>query len=233
MALPKIDLPMYEMELPSTKEKIKFRPFTVKEEKILLVAQEAGDNMQQITAVKQVVNNCLVNYEVSDMAMFDLEYVMLVLRARSVDNAIMFGVTDPDTGEQISLEMDIDNIKVTRDEEHTNQVKINDDYTLFLRYPTIDEFISIAGMNQDDPLVSYYVLTSCLDKVASDDEVHYFKDYTQEEIDSFMENVSAGTTKGIQKFFQTMPKIRHEIGYTTKECETRKFTAEGLNSFFS
>ena len=101
MALPKIDIPIFEMELPSTKKKIKYRPFTVKEEKILLVAQEANDPMQEIMAARQVVSNCIIDEDISKFAMFDLEYVLLVLRSRSVDNTITFQIKDPDTEETI------------------------------------------------------------------------------------------------------------------------------------
>lgn len=232
MALPKIDLPIYEAILPSTGETVKYRPFTVKEEKILLVAQESQEAMQQITAVKQVVNNCLIGVDSSDLPMFDLEYIMLLLRARSVDNSIKFNVTDPDTMQEVELELDIDKVIVTKAEGHTNEVKINDDYTLFLKYPTIDEFIKITSFEENDPLASYFVMVSCLNSVASEDEVHEFKNYSQKEIDDFMENVSGDVVKGIQKFFETMPKLRHEMTYTNSNGDEKTFVLEGIRSFF-
>lgn len=231
--LPKIDLPIYEAVLPSTGEKIKYRPFTVKEEKILLVAQESDDAMQQIMAVKQVVNNCLIDVDSSELPMFDLEYVMLLLRARSVDNTIKFNIKDPDTEEDLQLELDIDGVKISRVEGHTNQIKINDDYTLFLKYPSIDEFIKITSFSNADPLASYFIMVSCLDKVASEDEVFEFKNYTQKEIDSFMEDISSDVVKGIQKFFETMPKLRHEMKYKNKEGKEKTFVIEGIRSFFT
>ena len=132
MGLPKIDLPLFEAELPSTGKKFKYRPFTVKEEKILLVAQESNETSQEILSVKQVVNNCLIDMDIEDLSMFDLEYVMLLLRARSVDNEIKFSVKDPDTDENIELVLDVEEVKLTKDEAHTNQVKINDTYTCLL-----------------------------------------------------------------------------------------------------
>ena len=232
MALPKIDLPLFEMTLPSTGEKIKYRPFTVKEEKILLVAQEAKDPEQEILASKQVVNNCLLDKNVSELAMFDLEYVLILLKSKSVDNTIGFAIKDPDTQETIKLELDIENIKLKKDENHSNEIKINDDYVLYLKYPTIDEYVRIVKMDPNDPLVSYFLMTSCLDKIASDDEVYYFKDYTSEEVDSFMESLSSNVVKGIQTFFETMPKLRHEMKYTNKEGKEKTFVIEGLRSFF-
>ena len=209
MALPKIDLPIFELTLPSSGEKIKYRPFTVKEEKILLVAQESKDQTQEVLATKQVVNNCLIDKDVSDLAMFDLEYILLTLRSRSVDNTITFNVIDPETKENVSLTLDLDSVSLLRDDAHSNEVAINGDYKLFLKYPTIDQYVAISSIDVNDPLVNYYIMISCLDYVASEDEVHYFKDHTKEEVDSFMEDVSGEVLKKIQNFFETMPRLRH------------------------
>jgi len=232
MALPKIDLPIFEATLPSSGEKIKYRTYTVKEEKILLVAQESKDPSQEIMAMKQVVNNCLIDRDVSDLAMFDLEYMHLVLRSKSVDNNISFTVSDPDTEEKVQLTLDIDNVKVTTNEDHTNEIRLNDDYILFLRYPTIDAFVKIIEMSPADPLVNYFIMINCLDKIASDDEIFYFKDYTEEDIDAFMENLSGGVIAQIQKFFETMPRLRHEMKYTNKNGDEKTFVIEGMRSFF-
>lgn len=127
MALPKIDLPIMELTLPSSGEKVKYRPFTVKEEKILLIGQASEDPLQEMLAAKQVINNCLIDVDVSELAVFDLEYVLLVLRARSVNNIIEFNIKDSDTEEQITLTLDIDNVSLTTSEEHSKEVKINDE----------------------------------------------------------------------------------------------------------
>ena len=233
MALPKITLPIMELTLPSTGEKIKYRPFTVKEEKILLVAQESGDPTQEILAAKQIVNNCLIDKNVADMPMFDLEYILLVLRSTSVNNLISFKLRDPDTDEEVPIELDINQITVKRFEGHTNEVRINDDYVLFLKYPTIEEFVKLTTMDAQDPLTDYFMLCSCIDKVASDDEVHEFKDYKQEDIDAFMDSLSGEVIKNISKFFETMPRLRHEIKYTNKNDTEKTFVVEGMRSFFS
>jgi hypothetical protein len=232
MALPKIDLPIFEMTLPSTGEKIKYRPFTVKEEKILLVAKESNDAAQEILASKQVVNNCLINKNVSELAMFDLEYVLIVLRSKSVDNNITFSIKDPDTEEIVKLEIDIDAVKINTSKEHSKKIKINDEFTLFLKYPTIDEFIKIIEFDPKDPLVNYFVMISCLDKLASEDEVFHFVDYAQEEIDQFMEGLSGQVIKSIETFFNTTPKLRHEMKYKNKNGDEKTFVIEGLRSFF-
>ena len=199
MALPKIDLPISELELPSTKEKVRYRPFTVKEEKILLVAQESGDPEQELLAARQIVNNCLIDIDISTLAMFDLEYILLLLRARSVDNSVMFEIKDPDTGESVQLELNIDEVQVTRNQSHTNQISVNEDYILYLKYPTIDEFAQIIKMDPKDPLVNYYIMVSCLDKIASEDELHMFSEYTQEETDEFMEGMPGEVIEGIAR----------------------------------
>lgn len=232
MALPKIDLPIFEMNLPSSGETIKYRPFTVKEEKILLIAQEAKDPTQEVMAVKQIVNNCLPDIEVDDLAMFDLEYIMLVLRSRSVDNTIDFSVIDPDTEENVKLTLDIEDVIVKTTDGHTNEIRLNDEFMLYLKYPSINEFIKIMKLDSADPLVNYFMMISCLDKIASEDEVHFFKDYSDEDTDAFVENFSSQVVKGIQEFFETMPKLRHEIKYTNKNKDEKTFVVEGMRSFF-
>lgn len=233
MGLPKLDLPIFEGVLPSSGETFKYRPFTVKEEKILLVAQESSETSQEVLAVKQIVNNCLLDKDIEELAMFDLEYIMLMLRARSVDNEIKFVVKDPDTEESVELTLDVDEVKLNTPADHTNQVKINDVYTLFLKYPTIDDYIKTQQMDQNDPLINYLMMIGCLDKLASDDEVHNFKDYTDEEVDAFVESFSGDVVKGIQKFFETVPKLRHELKYKNKDGADKTFVIEGMKSFFS
>lgn len=232
LGLPKIDLPISELTLPSTGEKVKYRPFTVKEEKILLVAQEADDGDAELIAAKQVINNCLINKDVSELAIFDLEYILMILRSRSVNNIIEFTVVDPETKEQVNLSVDIDEVQVIRHEGHTNKIRVNDQFFLFLKYPTIDEFIRITELASDDPLASYFILLSCLDQLSSEDESYSFKDYSQEEIDEFMDNMTGDVVTGVENFFATMPKLRHECKYTNANGVERTFVLEGMRSFF-
>lgn len=233
MSLPKIDLPIFELKLPSTGRKIKYRPFTVKEEKILLVAQESNDREQELIAAKQVVQNCLVKTDVSKLAMFDLEYVMMVIRAKSVDNQIKFSVQDPDTEERVELEINIDKVSIVKDKDHSKKVKINEEFTLFLKYPTIDEFQKIIMMDPNDPLANYHIMTSCLDQLASENDTYSFKDYSQDDIDEFMNNMTGEVMQSIQNFFETMPKLRHEMKYTNSNGDEKTFVIEGIRSFFA
>lgn len=232
MPLPKIDMPTFEMELPSSGKKIRYRPFTVKEEKILLIAQE-GDNLKEsIEAVKQVVNNCLINDTIEKFAMFDLEYILLLLRSKSVDNNIKFAIKDPDTEESVQLELNLDDVKVTTVEDHTNMVKINDTYVMFLKYPTIEQFIEFVEGDQSDPLVTYNIMVSCLDKLASEDEVYKFSDFSREDIDKFMDDLNGDVLIQVKKFFDTMPKLRHEMKYKNSNGDEKTFVLEGMQSFF-
>lgn len=232
MGLPKIDLPIFEGVLPSSGETFKYRQYTVKEEKILLVAQESKSSNAEILAMKQVVNNCLLDREIEDLAMFDLEYIHLVLRSKSVDNTMNFGITDPDTEEKVELKLDVENVKMNTTEGHSKEVRINDEYVLFLKYPSIDAFVKITELDSKDPLVNYFVMISCLDKIASEDEVFYFKDYTEEQIEEFMNDLNSQVISSIQQFFETMPRLRHELKYKNKDGVEKTFVIEGMRTFF-
>ena len=232
MALPKIELPIFELELPSTGEAVKYRPFTVKEEKILLVAQESDDAQQELMAVKQVVNNCLVDKKVEELAMFDLEYILLILRSKSVDNVIEFQITDPETDKIVELKLDIESVTLTTPDNNRTEVKINDEYTLYLKYPTIDEYAKILVMDTQDPLINYVLMVACMDKVASEDEVSHFKDYSEEDIAGFVDNLGADVIQGIQEFFENIPRLRHEMKYTNADGNDKTFVVEGMRSFF-
>jgi hypothetical protein len=232
MALPKIDLPLNKITLPSDDSEVLYRPFTVKEEKILLVAAESKDPMVEMVAIKQVVNNCLIDKPIEEISMLDLEYIFLKLRSSAVNNTAAFTITDPDTDESIPLEMDLENMEILRDPNHSKEVRINDDLVLFLKYPNIDDFTKIIDMDAADPLVNYVIMVSCLDTLATEDEVHNFADYTPEDIADFMDNLTGDIIKKISTFFDTMPKLRQEIKYTNSNDDEKVFVIEGMRSFF-
>jgi hypothetical protein len=232
MALPKIDLPLYELKLPSTGKKVKYRPFTVKEEKILLIAQESSNPEQVINSVKQVVNNCLIDYDIEDLALFDLEFLLINIRAKSIDNLIKFKIKDPDTEEDVELGLDLNNVKIHENKDHNKKIKINDRYTLFLKYPSIDVFFDFINDNKPSAEKNLNILISCMDKLASEDEVYNFKDFTKKEIDDFVESLHAETVKKLKEFFDTIPKVRHEMQYRNKNGENKTFVIEGTQTFF-
>jgi hypothetical protein len=232
MPLPKIDMPLYEVKLPSNGKKIKFRPFTVKEEKILLTAQESQDTAQMITSIMQIINNCLVDYDVEDLAVFDIEYVLINIRSKSVDSNVEFEIEDPDTKERVKLIMDLANVTVLKDENHTNKIKIDDNYTLILKYPSLEMISDMLDPETVTPEKTFEVLTSCIDKLATEEEVYNFKDFTKKEVDEFIESLHSDVVKKMKEFFDTIPKIRHEIPYVNSEGKENTFVVEGLQSFF-
>ena len=232
MPLPKIDMPIYEEKLPSNGKKIKYRPFTVKEEKILLTAQESEDPAQIITSVKQIVNNCLIDYDIDDLALFDLEYVLISIRAKSISNKIKFKVEDPDTNEEVELELDLDHVKIEKDKEHSNKIQITDAYTLFLKYPSIDDFFEMINDEKPSTEKNFELMISCMDKLASEEEVHNFKDFTKKEIDDFVDSLHTDVVKKLRQFFDTIPKLRHEIQYKNKNGEDKTFVIQGTQTFF-
>jgi hypothetical protein len=232
MALPKIDLPMYELKLPSNDKKVKFRPFTVKEEKILLTAQESKDPSQMMNAVKQIVNNCLIDFDVDELAVFDIEYVLINLRSKSVDNEVKFEIEDPDTKERIKLNMDLSNVKVNKSKDHTNKIKIDDTYTLFLKYPSMDMFKDLIDTEEASTEKTFEILISCMDKLATEDEVFNFKDFNKKEVDNFVESLHSDVVKKMKQFFDTIPKVRYEIPYENSAGDRKTYVIEGIQSFF-
>jgi hypothetical protein len=232
MALPKIDLPLYQCELPSTGKKVKYHPFSVKEEKILLTAQESKESSQIMLAIKQILNNCMHDMDVSQLSIFDIEYMLIQLRSRSVDNKTEFEITDPETEEKIKIELNLADVKVNRNKDHTNKIKISDAYTLFLRYPSIDQFESLMDKEEQSGEDSYNLMISCLDKLASKDEVYNFKEFPKKEVDEFVDSLHSDTIRDIKKFFDTMPRVRHEIPYKNSKGDQKTFVLEGTNTFF-
>lgn len=231
-SLPKIQNPIFELELPSSGEKVKYRSFTVREEKILLIAQESEDIDQSILSIKQVVNNCLVDKNVDELSMFDLEFVLLTLRSKSVDNAVMFAIKDPDTGERVELELDLNDVKITKDDSHKKEIKVNDEFTLYMRYPTINEFLELVKVGQDDVNANFGIMISCMDKLVGNDEVYKFSDFSPAEIEAFAEDLDSSAVKKIKQFFETMPTLRHEMKYKNKNGDEKTFVIEGMQSFF-
>jgi hypothetical protein len=232
MALPKIDLPMYELKLPSNDKKVKFRPFTVKEEKVLLIAQETKEAEQIINSVKQVVNNCLIDYDIDDLSLFDLEYLLINIRAKSIDNVVKFKIEDPDTKEEVQLELDLSKVKIEKDKRHTNKIALDGTYTLYLKYPSVDLFFDFLTQESQSAEKNLEIMISCFDKLVSAEDVYNFKDFSKKEIDDFVESLHADTVKKLREFFDTVPKIRHEIPYKNKNGDNKTFVIQGTQTFF-
>jgi len=231
MPLPKIDMPLFDLTLPSNGEKIKYRPFTVKEEKILLMAQESQDPKEILQGIKQVVNNCIFDYDFDNLALFDIEFLLVNIRARSVEDNVEFEITDPETEEKVKVSLNLKDVKVEKDEDHSNRIQINDEYTLFLKYPRVDDFFELMT-EESTQEQQFNVMLSCMDKLVSETEVYNFKDFTTEEVDDFVEGLHSDTVRDLKKFFDTIPKIRHEIPYVNSNGQDKTFVIQGTQTFF-
>ena len=230
MSLPKIELPLFELELPSTKQKLKYRPFTVKEEKILLIAQESQELEQTILAVKQIVSNCFSEVDVEKLALFDLEYLLLALRIKSVSNEVKFTIKDPDTEKNVELEINLESVKLIEKEDHDTKIHINDESFLVMRYPTVNEILILQKDNTAEMLMD--IMISCIDNIVSGDEVYKSEDFTKEQMVEFLDTLPSTTIKDLEHFFNTMPTMRHEMKYVNENGDEKTFVVEGLDSFF-
>ena len=237
MGLPKIDQPLFDLILPSTGERVQYRPFTVKEEKILLIAQEAKDIDQIILAIKQIINYCVIGIDVDTMPIFDLEYIIICIRAKSVDNKVSFSVKDPDTEEDIALSIDINEIKITQYPDHNKEVVLNDEYYLMMRYPTVEGIKALlpAYEGESETETMFRTMVDCIDCLVNKttDEVLKFSDFTSEEIDEFVGQFNKETVTAMQKFFETVPRMKYSIPYKDNTGKEKTFTMEGIDTFFT
>jgi hypothetical protein len=230
MQLPKIQTPIFNIEIPSIKKTKKFRPFLVKEEKILLLAQQGNDS-DLLDAITQIINNCcLEDLNISSLASFDLEYIFLKLRARSVNNLVELKYKDKEDDKIYTFEVDLDNIDITYDENHTNKIKINDQYTILMKYPGIDLPDEIKTVSQDD--VFYKMIVSCIDKIYNKNEIFLMNEYSFEEAKNFIDNLDVPTFEKIQNFFSTMPKLLHRLEYVNANGTPRVIDIQGIKDFF-
>lgn len=239
MPLPKIATPTYELELPSTGETIQYRPFLVKEEKLLLIALESEDTKQITTAIKTVIKNCILskNIKVESLPTFDIEYLFLNIRGKSVGEEIEVNIICPDDSEtQVSVKINLDDIQVQKDENHNNKIKLDDSIMMEMRYPSLDQFIKnnfdLSDKNAMDQ--SFDLIGSCIDKIYTEDEVWSAGDVTKKEIADFLESMNSSQFKDIEKFFETMPKLSHTIKVTNPVTQVEsEVVLEGLASFFA
>lgn len=229
--LPKLDLPLFKLVLPSTGKEILYRPFTVKEEKILLIAQESKDIDQIVLAIKQIISNCVVNIDVERLATFDFEYILLHIRGKSVNNLIDLKVRDPDTQESISLSINIDEVTLKKDPEHTNRIQVNANAVILMRYPTLNE-VSILAKGKATSEVLFNAMVSCIDQIVVDDSVYKTEDFSEKELLEFVDQLTPNVLADIQKFFETIPVLRMEIPYKNKNGDQKTFVMEGMETFF-
>jgi hypothetical protein len=239
MPLPKIATPIYELEIPSLKKKIRYRPFLVKEEKILIIALESEDSRQIANAVKNVITNCILSkgIKVEDLSTFDIEYLFLNIRGKSVGETVDVLITCPDDGTtQVPTSINLDEINVEVDLKHSRDIKLDDALTLRMRYPSMTEFIknnfdSGESVSVDD---TFDLIVSCIDQIYSEEESWAAGDSSKKELLEFVEQLSSKQFKEIEKFFDTMPKLSHTIKITNPNTKVEsEVVLEGLSAFFA
>ena len=238
MPLPKISTPTYELVLPSTGKKVKYRPFLVREEKILILALESENTKQITTAIKSILKECISTrgVKVDDLPTFDIEYLFLNIRGKSVGEALDLMVTCPDDGEtQVPVKIFIDEIQVQKDSEHTQDIKLDDTLTLRMKYPSLNELIqNNFDFNEDDSVdASFNIISSCIDQVYNEDESWAASDCTKKELKEWIETLNTNQFKEVESFFTTMPKLSHTVKVKNPKTKVESdITLEGLTSFF-
>ena len=236
MALPKLTTPTFELEIPSTDEKIKYRPFLVKEEKILMMAMESKKNPDIVQAVKDIVSECTFNkVNMSDLPMFDVEYIFLQIRSKSVGEVSKLKLLCPDDKKTYAeVELNLNDVKVQVGEDHTNKIELDNGMGIIMTYPTLDSFKE-SGIRDINASNMLDVISGCIQQIYEEDgkKTYEPKDQTQKELTDFIEQMNTKQFKNVQKFFETMPKLKHDI--TIKNPKTKKeskITLTGLNDFF-
>ena len=237
MALPKLTTPTYELEIPSTDEKISYRPFLVKEEKILLMAMESGKNEDIVNAVKQIVSECTFNkLKLGTMPMFDVEYIFLNIRAKSIGEVSKLKLLCPDDNKTYAnVEVNLEEVQVQVSDDHTNKIELTDSMGMIMTYPTIDSFAE-SGIQQINANNMIDIIGSCILQIYEDngEKVYEAKDQTKKEMTEFIEQMNNTQFKKVQKFFDTMPRLKHTI--KVRNPKTKKMndiTLAGLNDFFA
>lgn len=240
MPLPKISAPTYELELPSTGKKIKYRPFLVREEKILIMALESEDMKQISNAIKTVITECILTkgIKINELSTFDIEYLFLNIRARSVGETVEVNITCPDDNiTKVKVEIDLESIKVQKNPDHSSIIKLDDSLSIQMKYPSLSEFIennfeyNNTGSEVDKSLD---VIVSCIGQVFTEEESWSSSDCTKKELQEFVEQMNTKQFKQIEEFFNTMPKLSHTVKVINPETNVEsEVVLEGLASFFS
>ena len=236
MPLPKISTPTYELTVPSTGKNIKFRPFLVKEEKILIIAMESQSDKQIAQAVNDVLSNCILTkgVKIDDLSTFDIEYLFLNIRGKSVGETVDVMITCPDDNEtKVPVQINLDDIQIVKDDNHQRDIPLDDNLTMRMKYPAMGEFVKnnfSVDMKVDD---TFDLVCSCIEQVFSEEESWAASDCTKKELHEFLEQLDSSQFKKIEQFFETMPKLSHTLNVTNPNTKVvNKIKLEGLNAFF-
>ena len=236
MALPKVTAPTYELELPSSGKKTKYRPFLVKEEKVLLIAMDSEDEKQITNSVIDVLKSCIITRGVrpENLPSFDLEYIFLRIRAASVGEVITLNVTClDDNTTQVSHDINLNEVEVYKPEGHTDKIMLSDTVGAIMKYPSINHFVD-TGLLESTEVDSLEFVASCIDQIFEGDEVTEAKDCSKKELIGFIESLTQGQFENMSTFFKTMPKLQHTFSVINPNTkEESKYTISGLQSFFA
>ena len=238
MPLPKISTPTYELEIPSTKKKIRYRPFLVKEEKILIIAMESQSDTEIANAVKDVLSTCILTkgVKVDTLSTFDIEYLFLNIRGKSVGEDVEVLVTCPDDNKtKVPVRINLDDIKIIIHDDHKRDIKLDDSLSMRMRYPSINEFIksnfSTSEVKSED---TFDLIISCIEQIFNDEESWSTSDCTKEEMNDFLDQLNSNQFKEIEKFFDTMPKLSHTLTVNNPNTKVKSdIKLEGLAAFFA
>jgi hypothetical protein len=239
MKLPVINTPEYFLELPSNGQRVKFRPFIVREEKVLLIALESEDMSEMSNAVKTVLTSCVKgeNLDIETLPTFDIEYLFLNIRGKAVGEEIELNIICPDDGEtEVPVKIFVDEVKVIKNENHTKQIKINDSLMMEMKYPSLEQFIKSNfdfsdKKNQLDQSID--LIASCVDKIYTEEDVWTSQDTTKEDIIEFLEGMNSSQFEKIEQFFETMPKLQHKIEVKNPKTDVKsEIILTGLSDFF-
>lgn len=237
MSLPQINTPVHELKIPSTGRKVKYRPFVVREEKILLLALES-ENQEEVTdAIIQIIGNCIqTKIDLDSLSTFDVEYIFLNVRAKSVGEILEFSITCPDDGEtQAEVEINIDDIQVIKDKGHTDTIDLENGYFIKMKYPTMKYIMEKKPDDQKSLIDSTFeYAVECIDTIYNDEETWEAADSTKKELEEFVEQMNSKQYQKLQSFFATMPKLSHTVKVTNPKTGVKSdVTIEGLANFFA
>ena len=239
MPLPKISTPTYHLELPSSGQEIQYRPFLVREEKLLVLALESEDTKEITTAIKNVIKSCVLTrgVKIETLPTFDIEYLFLNIRGKSVGEEVEVNIICPDDGETYApVKINIDEVEVKKSDEHSNKIKLDENLVMEMKYPSLDQFIKSNFDFSEDAAMdqSFDMVATCIDKIYNAEEVWTASDCSKKELIDFLEQMNSSQFKEIEKFFETMPKLSHEVKVTNPNTKVEStIVLEGLSSFFA
>ncbi len=233
MPLPKIDQPLFEVIVPSTKKKILFRPFLVKEEKLLLISQQGGEDTEVIRAIKQILRLCVQDedFDVDKLTTFDLEYLFLKLRAKSVNNIVKLSYRDNEDGKIYNFELDLDTIEIDIPENVNSQISVSDNISMIMKYPSASITDKLQQFDNEVDLMTFFII-NCIDTILTEDEIFPAADYSTQDLEEFLDQLPVSSFEKIREFFEKMPKLYHKIDYTNSEGNDRSIELNNLKDFF-